>query len=73
MGLEGMPARKVIHILKADCGTHFDPAVVAAFLRCLPKALERYRGNHFSNAYVDEMLTALGATDPDGTDPQSRP
>jgi HD-GYP domain-containing protein (c-di-GMP phosphodiesterase class II) len=62
MGFEGMPPQTVIAILKADRGTHFDPAVVAAFLRCLPKALGRHRGDHFSHDYVDEMLIALGAT-----------
>ncbi|MDQ1335324.1 MAG: Response regulator, partial [Thermodesulfobacteriota bacterium] len=62
MGFEGMPPQKVIHILKADSGTHFDPEVVAAFLRCLPRALGRYRGSQFSHEYADEMLMAIGAT-----------
>ncbi len=53
---------------KADSGTHFDPEVVAAFLRCLPRGLGRYRGNHFSHAYADEMLMAIGATPCDETD-----
>jgi putative nucleotidyltransferase with HDIG domain len=73
MGFEGMPPQKVIHILKADSGTHFDPAVVAAFLRCVPKALDRYRGNHFSQDYVDEMLIALGAAPPGETDRYPHP
>jgi len=32
------PFKKVIGILEADAGSHFDPEVVFAFLRCLPKA-----------------------------------
>jgi len=59
MGFEGMPLQKVIGILEADAGSHFDPEVVFAFLRCLPKALRLYRGTHFSPEYVDEMIRSL--------------
>jgi HD-GYP domain-containing protein (c-di-GMP phosphodiesterase class II) len=68
MGFEGMPSQKVIHILKAESGSHFDPEVVAAFLRCLPKALRHYRGNHFSHEYVDEMIHILELKNPGETD-----
>ncbi|NQU14766.1 MAG: HD domain-containing protein, partial [Desulfobacteraceae bacterium] len=59
MGLEGMPLQKVIGILEADAGSHFDPEVVSAFLRCLPKALRLYRGTHFCPEYVDDMIRSL--------------
>ena len=59
MGLEGMPLQKVIGILEADAGSHFDPEVVAAFLRCLPKALRFYRGTHFLPEYVDETIRSF--------------
>jgi len=68
MGFEGMPPEKVISILKADSGTHFDPEVVAAFLRCLPEALRRYRGTFFSHAYADDMASFLKTKNPDETD-----
>jgi len=68
MGLEGMPPQRVISILKADSGTHFDPTVVTAFLQCLPRALDRYRGSHFSDDYVDAMLIALGENSRGETD-----
>ncbi|HEJ83768.1 MAG TPA: response regulator [Desulfobacteraceae bacterium] len=68
MGFEGMPSSKVIHILEADSGTHFDPEVVAAFLRCLPRALRRHRGNHFSPEYVDDMICFLESKNADRTD-----
>jgi len=59
MGFEGMPPEKVIHILEADSGSHFDPEVVSAFLRCLPGALSHYRGDHFAREYVDDMIRCL--------------
>ena len=59
MGFEGMPLQKVVDILEADAGSHFDPEVVSAFLRCLPKALRLYRGTHFSHEYVDDMIRSL--------------
>ena len=67
MGFEGMPPEKVIHILEADSGSHFDPEVVSALLRCLPRALHRYRGNNFSHKYVDDMVCFL-ESNPDETD-----
>ncbi len=51
-----MPILKAVTILENDSGTHFDPEVVAAFLRCMPKALLKYRGSHFSPEYVDEAI-----------------
>lgn len=73
LGFEGMPPRNVIHILKENSGTHFDPAVVTAFLRCLPKALNRYRGSNFSHDYADGMLIALGEKPRGETDRYPRP
>jgi len=59
MGFEGMPLPKVVDILETGAGSHFDPEVVSAFLRCLPKALRLYRGAHFSHEYVDDMIRSL--------------
>jgi response regulator RpfG family c-di-GMP phosphodiesterase len=65
MGFHGMDPEKVISILKAGSGSHFDPDVVTAFFRCLPKAVDRYRGDHFSDEYADGMVAALGEPAPD--------
>ena len=51
-----MPLNKVIALLQADSGIHFDPVVVDAFQRCLKKALLQYRDKHFPPEYVDEFL-----------------
>jgi len=51
-----MPINKVIAILQADSGSHFDPVVVDAFKRCLKKALLQYRDKHFPPEYVDDFL-----------------
>ncbi|MBW1783794.1 MAG: response regulator [Deltaproteobacteria bacterium] len=59
MGFEGMPLEKVVHILEADSGSHFDPVVVSSFLGCMAKALRLYRGTHFAHEYVDEMIDSL--------------
>lgn len=49
-----MPLAKAVSILKKECNHHFDPHIVNAFLRVLPKALELYRGTHFSEEYINE-------------------
>jgi putative nucleotidyltransferase with HDIG domain len=56
---EPMPLAKAIAILKSDAGSHFDPAVIDAFMACLPQALLRFRGGHFSPRYVDDTLRQL--------------
>ncbi|MBT4290237.1 MAG: HD domain-containing protein [Deltaproteobacteria bacterium] len=56
LGNMPMPLEKVIKILQSGAGSHFDPNVVDAFLRCLPETLLLYRGNHFEESYVDEMI-----------------
>jgi len=56
---EPMPLEKVISILHTDSGSHFDPAVVKAFIDCLPQALMQNRGGHFSTAYVDDTIRIL--------------
>jgi putative nucleotidyltransferase with HDIG domain len=61
MGFEGMDPEKVVHILTSDSGSHFDPEVVTAFFRGLPRVLDRYRGTHFSRAYADGLLEAINA------------
>ncbi len=53
LSFKPMPLTKVVSILKNDRGTHFDPDVVDAFLRVLPKALALYRGEHFSEEYIN--------------------
>ena len=54
LGFKPIPLTKVVFILKKECGRHFDPQVVNAFLRVLPNALELYRGTHFSEEYINE-------------------
>jgi HD-GYP domain-containing protein (c-di-GMP phosphodiesterase class II) len=56
---EPMPLSMAVSILKKEAGSHFDPDVVAAFLRCLPQALMRYRGDHFPVEYVDNTIRSL--------------
>ena len=56
---EPMPLTKVIAILKGDAGSHFDPAVIDAFMECLPRALLRFRGEHFTPRYVDDTIQRL--------------
>jgi|GEM_PF-552486 len=73
MGFEGMPPHQVIAILKRGCGTHFDREVMEAFLRRLPRALNLYRGHHFTSEYVDEMIIALNTAGPDEMGPQPGP
>jgi len=54
-----MPLSMAVSILKQESGSHFDPDVVAAFLRCLPQALMLYRGDHFLPEYVDNTIRSL--------------
>ncbi len=59
MNSEPMPLHRVIAILRQDAGDHYDPQVVSAFMKTLPQALLRYRGEHFTAAYVDDTLQEL--------------
>ncbi len=59
LSCDPMPLSKVIKILKEDSGSHFDPDVVEAFIRCMPNALRLYRGNHFKPEYVDNVIQEL--------------
>jgi len=54
-----MPLSKAISILQDEAGKQFDPDVISAFLRCLPRALLHYRGEHFSSEYVDDTIRTL--------------
>ncbi len=63
MGHEPMPFQKVLGILKADRGSHFDPEVVEAFFRCMPEVLKSSRGKHLSSNYVDSAIAILKAKD----------
>jgi response regulator RpfG family c-di-GMP phosphodiesterase len=54
-----MPVFKAMSILEDEAGSQFDPVVVSAFFRCLPRALLLYRGEHFSPEYVDGVIRAL--------------
>ncbi len=56
---EPMPLTKAIAILKNNAGSHFEPAVVDAFMVCLPQALLRFRGGHFPHQYVDDIIRQL--------------
>ena len=56
LGNMPMPLKKVIKILQNGAGSHFDPNIVDAFLRCLPETLLLYRGDHFEESYVDETI-----------------
>lgn len=59
MGRAPMPLTKAVSIIKNDAGVHFDPRVVNAFLRRLSEILERYRGDHFGEKYIDEAAAEL--------------
>ena len=61
LGFEPMPFQKVIGILKADRGSHFEPEVVDVFFRCMPGVLRHYRGKHLSPEYVDGAIALLEA------------
>lgn len=54
-----IPIESAIQILENDSGSHFDPAVINAFLKCLPRMLHRFRGEHFSPDYVDETIRKI--------------
>jgi putative nucleotidyltransferase with HDIG domain len=58
-GCGPVPLPKVIRTFKKNAGTHFDPHVISTFLKCLPRALQLYRGSHFSPDYVDETIHSL--------------
>ena len=45
--------------MKDEAGSHFDPDVVDAFLKCLPQIIEMNRGGHFPYEYIDEMSRHL--------------
>jgi putative nucleotidyltransferase with HDIG domain len=59
MGFEPMAFQKVLNILKKDRGSHFDPEVMYAFLRCLPEVLRAHRGKHLPEAYVDGAIALM--------------
>ena len=61
LGFEPMPFQKVIGILKADRGSHFDPEVVDVFFICMPEVLRFYRGKHLPPEYVDGAIALLEA------------
>lgn len=56
---EPMPVDKAISLMKSEAGTHFDPQVIEAFLKCLPRTLMKYRGSHFPPKYVDDTIQNL--------------
>jgi len=59
MTCEPMAPDRVIQILSDEAGTHFDSDVIEALFRCLPRALEMYRGSHFASRYTEEMVRSL--------------
>jgi putative nucleotidyltransferase with HDIG domain len=54
-----MPLDKAIKIIREEAGEHFDRKIVEAFIDCLPLALFRYRGTHFTKEYVDGTIRSL--------------
>jgi len=54
-----MPLSKVIFIVESGAGSDFDSEVLSAFLRCLPRALALYRGDHFLPEYVDDTIRSM--------------
>ncbi len=54
-----LPLADVVAVIEQKSGIDFDPAVINAFKRCLPRALAHFRGKHFSPDYVDSMLANI--------------
>lgn len=69
MGQEPMSLMKAVLLLQEEAGSHFATEVVSAFLRCLPKALLLYRGDHFTAEYVDETIRRMALTPPQRFNP----
>jgi HD-GYP domain-containing protein (c-di-GMP phosphodiesterase class II) len=59
LNTDPMPLDKVITLMKHEAGTHFDPHVIEAFLKILPRSLMKYRGSHFPPKYVDDTIRKL--------------
>lgn len=59
LNTEPMPLNKAISLMKDEAGAHFDPHMIEAFLKCLPRALVKYRGSHFPPKYVDDTIRNL--------------
>jgi HD-GYP domain-containing protein (c-di-GMP phosphodiesterase class II) len=56
-----MPLPQVIALMKTLAGRDYDPVVVDSFIRCLPKVLILYRGDHFTQEYVADTIRELHA------------
>ncbi len=56
LGHSPMPLDKAVTIMREGAGSHFEPEVVNAFLRSLPKMLALYKGTHFPREYVEGMI-----------------
>ena len=54
LSCDPLPISKAVDILRDSAGSHFDPEVVEAFVRCLPQVIETYRGTHFPSEYVEQ-------------------
>jgi HD-GYP domain-containing protein (c-di-GMP phosphodiesterase class II) len=59
LGCEPMPLAQVIDLIRNQAGNQFDPQVVNTFMKSLARSLLRYRGEHFSPAYVDDTIRAF--------------
>lgn len=59
LNTEPMPLDKAISLIKDEAGAHFDTHVIEAFLKCLLRALIKYRGSHFPPKYVDDTIRNL--------------
>jgi HD-GYP domain-containing protein (c-di-GMP phosphodiesterase class II) len=51
-----MSVSEAVAIIEKKAGTHFEPQIVKAFKRCLPRALVHSRGTHFDPDYTDGMV-----------------
>ncbi len=51
-----LPIAEVVALFRNEAGSHFDPEVVTAFIRCLPRMLSYYKGVHFKPEYVEEAI-----------------
>ncbi len=59
LGKEAMPISKAVSILEDEANIHFDPAIVAAFLRCLPQVVDILEGANTPSEYDEEKISSL--------------
>jgi len=62
LSFQKMPITNAVDIIEKKTGTQFDPEVVGAFKKCLPFALNYFRGSHFAPADVDAYIASQTST-----------